>query len=255
MKFRREVDAEEKSTIFKDIHSLGAKSVALLLGCSALSLGCSTRHWAGVSESQLPPPQGDRVLHTDRLIVQMRSESPSTQCVAYEKYRPVCFHNIRDAVENGLARGLWPAFPEVVVGSPLDVGPSDYLLQVEVTLDALPPDEAGPGWSAGARSRFRLLREGKVLAEETVASRSRAQFPYGAPLGEGATEVVDATILHMASIVSQVPELRPDKPALLPKIASSPVTEKERKTAQKKLEQTSGVAGDKQAKSEKSSRH
>lgn len=182
--------------------------------------GCSTHHWAEVAQSELPPPAGNKVVHTDRLVVHLTGESDQTQCVAYEKYHPVCFYNVREAVEVGLVRGLWPSYPEVVIGEPKDAGPSDYLLQVDMTLDALPPDEAGPGWSAGARSRFRLMREGKVLAEETLASRSRAHFPYGSPLGEGATEVVDATILHVATVVSQVPESRPDEAKPLPRVAS-----------------------------------
>lgn len=212
-------------------------------------VGCSTRHWAKVAESELPPPQGERVLHTDRLVVEVVGESPDTQCVAYEKYRPVCFENIRAAVENGLVRGLWPAFPEVVVGSAWDAEPSDYLLQVDLTLDALPPDDAGPGWSAGARSRFRLMREGQVLVEETLASRSRAQFPYGAPLAEGATEVVDATILHVAAAVSQAEEKRPDLPVALPKIASQKISDKARAVALNKLEQTTKAPSRSQAKS------
>lgn len=170
--------------------------------------------------SQLPPPPGEKVLHTDRIVVHLTSEAAETQCVAYDRYHPVCFYNIRSALEEGLARGLWPSFPDVIMGAPKDAGPSDYLLQVEVTLDALPPDDAGPGWSAGARSRFRVLREGKIIAEETLASRSRAQFPYGTPLGEGATEVIDATILHVAQAVSQIPESRPDEPKPLPRVAA-----------------------------------
>jgi hypothetical protein len=193
----------------------------LAVSSSALGLaGCSSHHWAEVGQSQLPPPASERVLHTDRLIIHVANTSEETQCVAYEKYRPVCFYNIRKSLENGLVRGLWPSFPEVIVGSAKDAGPSDYLLQVDVTLDALPPDDAGPGWSAGARSRFRLMREGTVLAEETLASRSRAHFPYGSPLGEGATEVVDATVMHVATAVSCVPESRPDKPKPLPQVAA-----------------------------------
>jgi hypothetical protein len=251
MKRRSDFSSADKPNIFDQLQNPGLRTMAFALGLSALSMGCSTRHWAAVSESELPPPKGERVLHTDKLIVHVRRESPSTQCVAYEKYRPVCFHNIRDAVTKGLVRGLWPAFPEIVVGTPLDADPSDYLLQVDVTLDALPPDDAGPGWSAGARSRYRLIREGKVLAEETIASRSRAQFPYGAPLGEGATEVVDATVLHVAAAVSRVPEERPDKAVPLPQIASRKVSDEARKSAAKKLEETTGQPATRQAKSEK----
>src|SRR5690606_38056687 len=145
-----------------------------------------------------------------------------------ERYHPVCFYNINTALEHGLARSLWPSYPEVVIGTPKDARPSDYLLQVEVTLDALPPDDAGPGWSAGARSRYRVVREGKVIAEETLASRSRAQFPYGSPLGQAATEVIDATVLHVAGSVSRVPEARPDEAKPLPIVASRDMKPAER---------------------------
>jgi hypothetical protein len=195
------------------------------LAASSLSgaLACSTRHLAPIETSELPPPPGEKVLHTDRIVVHITEEAARAQCVAYERFHPVCFQNIRAALEHGLARSLWPSFPEVVIGTPADARPSDYLLQVEITLDALPPDDAGPGWSAGARSRFRVLREGKVIAEETLASRSRAHFPYGSPLGEGATEVVDATVLHVATKVSQIPESRPDEPKPLPRVAANTV--------------------------------
>ena len=148
----------------------------------------------------------------------MKATAP--QCVAYEKHHPVCFYDIRKAIEQGLVRGLWPSFPTIALGTPKDAGPSDYLLQVDVTLDALPPDDAGPGWSAGVRSRFRLMREGEVLEEQTMASRSRAHFAYGSPLGEAATEVMNATLIHVSSAISQVPESRPDTPQALPRVAS-----------------------------------
>lgn len=208
-------------------------STALVFTAPLLALvpalnGCATRHWAEVEKSQLPPPPGDKVLHTDRIVIHVTEKSGAAQCVAYERYHPVCFHNINSALEHGLARSLWPSYPDVVIGSPKDARPSDYLLQVEVTLDALPPDDAGPGWSAGARSRFRVMREGKILAEETLASRSRAQFPYGSSLGQAATEVIDATVLHVAGAVSSVPEARPDSPKPLPIVASRDMKPAER---------------------------
>lgn len=206
-------------------------TLALLTATAVSVSACSTHHWAEVKSSQLPPPPGEKVLHTDRLVVHVTDGSEQNQCVAYEKYHPVCFYNVRPALQSGLVRGLWPSFPEVVIGDPKDAAPSDYLLQVEVTLDALPPDDAGPGWSAGARSRFRLMREGKVLAEETLATRSRAHFPYGSSLGEGATEVVDATIVHVAGAVSIVPESRPDEPQPLPRVASRVVAPGARKSS------------------------
>jgi hypothetical protein len=236
---------------FRDNDKVVSKAWLSAVLLSTFMGGCSTRHWAKVAETELPPPQGERVLHTDRLVVEVRGDSPDTQCVVYEKYRPVCFENIRAALEKGLVRGLWPAFPEVIVGSAWDAEPSDYLLQVDVTLDALPPDDAGPGWSAGARSRFRLMREGEVLVEETLASRSRAQFPYGAPLAEGATEVVDATILHVAEAVSQAEEKRPDQSVALPRVASQKIGDKARAVALHKHEQTTKAPSSTQAKTVK----
>ncbi len=203
-------------------HFTGAR-LAVWIGTIALTSGCSTHHWAPVETSELPPPPGEKVLHTDRLVVQVTNGSPENQCVVYKDNHPICFYNVDKALSTGLLRSLWPSFPEVVLGSAKDVGPSDYLLQVEVTLDALPPDESGPGWSAGARSRYRLFRGGKVISEQTMASRSRAHFAYGAPLGEGATEVLDATIVHLAQVVSKVPESRPDTPVPLPAVAARDV--------------------------------
>lgn len=194
-------------------------SVAALCG-----MACSTHHWAEVAANDLPAPPAERVLHTDRLIVELSSESGETQCVVDDGRHPVCFYNLRSTLEHGLAQSLWPAFPQVVVGKAQHKKPRDYVLQVEVLLDALPPDDAGPGWSAGARSRYRLLREGKVLSEETLASRSRAHFPYGSSLGEGATEVIDATILHISRAVSEVPETYPYEALPLPKVASRKVS-------------------------------
>lgn len=200
------------------------RSSAPLLASATLAAvalaGCGTHHWARVESAPLSPPKSAPVLHTSRVVVSVVDSTRETECVVYEKYSPVCFHNLRPSLEKGLENTLWASFPEVVVGSAKNAGPSDYVLEVDVTLDALPPDDAGPGWSAGARSRFRLLREGKVLHEETLASRSRAVFPYGAPLGTGASEAVDATILHIAERVSAVPESRPHPEELLPTVAA-----------------------------------
>lgn len=196
-------------------------SMALATSLVSLSLaGCSKSHWAEVKTADIPPSPEARVLHASRVVVHITPATDEPQCVAYERYRPVCFYNIRPTLEAALRRQLWPAFPDVVFGEPADASPSDYLLQVELELDALPPDDAGPGWSAGARSRFRLMREGKVLAEETLASRSRAEFPYGAPLGAAASEVLDASLVHIAMQVSRVEEAHPPRPTPLPSVAA-----------------------------------
>lgn len=191
---------------------------------SVVFLGCSTHHWAEVESSRLPPPSSQPVLHTSRIIIDVSPGTEENQCVVNEKHHPVCFYNVRPSLQAGLARNLWPSFPEVVVGAGNTAGPKDYVLQVDVTLDALPPDDEGPGWSAGVRGRYRLLRAGVVLKEETTASRSRAHFPYGGPLGQGATEAMDATILHIAESLFQVEEAQPDEPATLPQVAARAFT-------------------------------
>ncbi len=181
---------------------------------------CSTHHWAKVQVSNLPPPPGPRVLHTSRLLVHVTDKTEPTQCVVAKDYRPVCFYNVRAAVEQGLLRSLWPSFPEVRIAKPSRATPKDYVLQVELTLDALAPDGTGPGWSAGVRGRYRLTRKGQVLTEGTLASRSRADLAYGAPLGNGATDVIDAAVVHVATELSQVEEKTPYQPAPLPAVAS-----------------------------------
>lgn len=196
-----------------------------VLSTGLLSSACSTQHWAQVETQPLPPPPGPKVLHTSRLVVQVTEATEETQCVAQEDHSPVCYYNLRPSLEAALLRSLWPSFPEVVLGRALDARGDDYFLQVEINLDALPPDAAGPGWSAGAQSRYRLIRAGKVLSEETLASRSRAEFPYGAPLGAGASEVVEATVLHIATRVSQVEESQPWHPVPLPAVASRKITD------------------------------
>ena len=200
--------------------SARARSLTLAAALACATLGCFGHHEARVVTAPLPPPPGPKVFHTSRLVVHVRQSTASTQCVAAPDRRPVCFENLRPSLEAALLRSLWPSFP-VVVLAPLDeVTPADYLLEVDVKLDAIAPDRSGPGWSAGAQSRFRLSKAGQLLAEETLASRSRAEFPYGAPLGSGASEVVDATVLHIAQRVSLVEENAPFRTTPLPSVAA-----------------------------------
>src|SRR5690606_21854360 len=96
------------------------------------------------------------------------------QCVAYEGYQTLCFTGIRDTLEAALADLLWPSYREVRVrrhGDELE--PGDYLLQVELTLDALPPDASRYGWSAGAKGRWRIVRDGLPIKGEALSTRSR----------------------------------------------------------------------------------
>lgn len=189
-------------------------------GLLAGTWGCGTHHWAQVETSALPLPPGEQVIHSSRLLVLVDKKQHDTQCVVYKDYHPVCFFNLREALHSGLSQTLWPAFSEVVLGKEKDIRPGDYVLQIEVMLDALPPDQSGPGWSAGARSRFRLLLDNKVLAEKNMASRSRAHFAYGAPLGEGATEVTNATIFAISQTIAPIPETRAQEAVLLPRVAA-----------------------------------
>lgn len=138
----------------------------------------------------------------------------------HEDHHPVCYFNVRPAIEAGLVQNLWPAFPKVTVGHPERAAPSDYVLEVDLALDALPPDAGGPGWSAGVKGRYRLLRDGGTVFEGTLATRSRGEFPYGAPLGTGASEAMDAALQHIAREVSRVEETRPNPVTPLPRVAS-----------------------------------
>lgn len=185
-------------------------------------LACNYRHSAVVEASPLPPPPGDRVLHSSPLWVDV-SPTDDSQCVAYEGYRTLCFHQVRSALEKAVVQGLWPSFPQVRPGSALAAEPGDYVLEVEARLEALPPDATGPGWSAGLQGRWRLLRDGQILAEEALASRSRAAFPYGGALGEGGSEVIDALGTYLAMTVARIEENRPMQPRPLPAVVTRAV--------------------------------
>lgn len=204
--------------------------------CTVLA-GCNYRHAAPVRASDLPPAPGPREVHSSPLVVEVLSQTNDSQCVAYEGYRTLCFHDVRTAVEKSLVQGLWPAFPSVRSGTASDALPGDYVLQVDVRLDVLPPGPAGPGWSTALQGQWRLLRDGAVLAEETLASRSRAEFPYGGALGAGATEVVDAVGTHVASSVGQIAETRPLPSRPLPAVAARRIGPDGAANAEQDLEQ------------------
>jgi hypothetical protein len=206
--------------------SRGRRTRALLhLACVCALVGCNYRHSAPVRASDLPPPPGERELHSSPLIVEVVPTTDDSQCVAYERYRTLCFHRVRAALEKALTQGLWPSFPEVRVGRAQDAGPRDYVLQIDAHLDALPPGPEGPGWSAAATGRWRLLRGGEVLAEEAVASRSRAEFPYGAALGEAGSEVLDALGVHVVAAVSKIEEREPLPARPLPPVVARAIPE------------------------------
>jgi len=181
-------------------------------------LGCG--HTAEVQRSQLPPLPDPITRHAGRLVIQLTAEGvPDSQCIAYEQYQTLCFTGVRTAIEDALADLLWPSFPEVKVrrhGDELEAG--DYLVQVELKLDALPPDASRYGWSAAAKGRWRVVRDGLPLEGQSLSTRSRGDFAYGSGLGQGAGEVVDAVAAHIAGVVVRLPESAPRQPVLLPPV-------------------------------------
>lgn len=193
-------------------------ALALALG---LPLGgCFGGHTAEVQRSQLPPLPDPITRHTGRVVIQLSPEGmPDSQCVAYEEYQTLCFVGVQSAIEDSLADLLWPSFPEVKLrrhGDELE--PGDYLVQVELKLDALPPDASRYGWSAGAKGRWRVVRNGLPLEGESLSTRSRGDFAYGSGLGQAAGEVVDAVAAHIAGVVVRLPEPEPRQPVLLPPV-------------------------------------
>jgi len=162
-------------------------------------------------------------VHSGRLVIAIDKGTKETQCVKNEKYSPLCFQEVRTAMARSLSSNFWPSFREIVVKKADELQPGDYLLEIQLALEPLPPDETGPGWSVGTKVQYRLSREGTTLVQETLASRSRADLPYGAPLSEAASDTVAATLYHVAARVSQVPETRPEAPPELPEVASHSV--------------------------------
>jgi hypothetical protein len=200
---------------------------------TALVLGCAPRHVAPVETRPLPPLAAE-VQHSGRLWVELSGYTDDRQCVRPEGQTSVCFSGVHDAIATSLAQTAWTSFPAVarkVKGD--DLAPGDYLLLVSVEIDAMPPDARGPGWSAAARARWKLVRDGLPVASGTVASRSRADFAYGNVLGVAAGEVVGAVSAHIARRIGDLPEPRPQPPVPLPPVAARDL-EAPARTAQRK---------------------
>jgi hypothetical protein len=196
----------------------------LFLGaCLALLGGCNLEHHAPLRSAELPP-LAPTVLHANPLWIDVAERMPENACVAPNDARLLCFERLRTTLGHALTRSLWSTFPSVeVTRHPKSVPPSDYVLHIDLDLEALPPDESGPGWSAGVHGNWRLERAGQTLAGEQVASRSRADFAYGAPLGVGASEVVDAVAVRIGMTLGGVPESRVISPVPLPAVATAPL--------------------------------
>lgn len=160
-------------------------------------------------------------MHSGRLWIELSGLTEDRQCVRPTGQNSVCFSRVHDAIATALAQTAWTSFPAVakkVKGD--DLAPGDYVLLVALEIDALPPDARGPGWSAAARARWKLVRDGLPVASGTVASRSRADFAYGSVLGIAAGEVVGAVSAHIAGRVGELPESRPQPPVPLPPVAA-----------------------------------
>ncbi len=191
------------------------------LGLLVASGACNLEHRALLRSADLPP-LAPTVLHANRLWIDVAEGMPENDCVAPGNSRLLCFERLRSTLGGALTRSLWPSFPGVEVGAH-QVPPGDYVLHIDLDLEALPPDAQSPGWSAGAHGKWRLERDGKTLAGAQVASRSRADFAYGAPLGAGASEVIDAIAVRIGMTLGGVPESRVVLPVPLPAVASAPL--------------------------------
>jgi hypothetical protein len=201
------------------VPALAVTSLAsLLLG------GCMQNHEAKVQTALLPPPSASPVQHTGRLWVELGSATWENQCRTPKGQRMLCFDGVRRATFGALERSLWTSFPEVALRDNDAVQAGDYVLTLDVTLNAQAPDADGPGWSAVAAGGFRLSRDGKILHEERLGSRSRPAFAYGSALGVGAGEVVDAFAAHVAEVLGAVTEERPLRPAPLPAVVAEILT-------------------------------
>lgn len=188
-----------------------------------LASGCNLEHHAPLKSAELPP-LAPTVLHANRLWIQVADRMPENDCVAPGDARLLCFEHLRSTLGSALTRSLWTSFPGVEIAQSSKAPPAgDYVLQIDLDLEALPPDASGPGWSAGARGNWRLERDGKTLGGEQVASRSRADFAYGSPLGTGASEVISAIAVRIGMTLGGVPESRIVSPVPLPEVATAPL--------------------------------
>jgi hypothetical protein len=187
-----------------------------------LASGCSLEHHAPLRSAELPA-LAPSVLHANRLWIEVADRMPENDCVAPGNARLLCFERLRSTVGKALTRSLWSSFPGVDLLGSKSAPSGDYVLHVDLDLEALPPDSNAPGWSAGARGNWRLERDGQILAGEQVASRSRTEFAYGAPLGIGASEVIDAIAVRIGMTLGGIPETRVVEPVPLPEVATAPL--------------------------------
>lgn len=198
-----------------------------LFSVSALGLivsACFQTHSAPVRTSALPPAPDPVVRHASRLWIALDAAVGSDQCVIPRGSRQLCFEEVDTALGSALGRTLWTSFPGISLLSREDTpAPGDYVLKLELRLDAVPPAAGGPGWAAAATGRWQLERDGVALGRERVKSVSRAEFGYGGPLGYAAGEVVDAIAVHIGTVLGAVPEKHPPLPRPLPPVTAEVV--------------------------------
>jgi len=202
------------------------RDLAVFGGILLLSfVGCSLEHRAPIRAAELPPLAAP-VQHSTRLWLDLSDGVGENTCVSPENQRTLCFEDLRRELTDALSRSLWTSFPRVdIMTQPGEKRLGDYVLHVSLGLEAMPPDASGPGWSAGARGSWRLERSGQTLTGERVASRSRADFPYGTQLGIGAGEVIDAVAVRIGMTLGSLPETHVVGPVPLPAVATSPLLE------------------------------
>jgi hypothetical protein len=203
-------------------YRFGMRPIPILAAVAALAAcGCSYHHEARIVSADLPPPRTEMVKHTGRLLIEP-SQTSDRQCLKRPGELPLCFAGVRTAIGTSLERTLWPSFPDVHVKQKSDdVGPGDFLLLVDLRVEAVDADASGPGWSAAVHGSWQLVRDGIPMAREDVSSRSAAEYPYGHSLGIAAGEVLDAVALHIASTVGQLPETRPSPSVPLPSVVAT----------------------------------
>lgn len=191
---------------------------------ATLVFGCARHHQVEVQSAAFPPPVEAPVLHSSRLWVELSPATLDDQCSEPKLERELCFENIHTAIETSLSQSLWTTFPRVDFLDRADrVRAGDYVLVLDVRVEPQPPDASGPGWSARAKGKWQLVRDGVVLAGEELSVRSRPEFGYGRPLGVGAGEVLDAIGVHIAAVLARLPESRPLAPVPLPAVAARPL--------------------------------
>jgi len=197
------------------------RCLSVLAAFGFVASGCYHSHQAVVQTAALPPPPDPVVRHSKQLWLELEPGVGSSQCVAPERMRSLCFEDVDRALTGSLSRALWTSFPGVhELGFMDKPKPGDYVLHIDLRLDAAPPSAGGPGWAAVATGQWHLSRDGKMLAGESVESRSRADFGYGRPLGVGAGEVVDAVAFHVGVLLGALPEATPDRPIPLPPVSA-----------------------------------